>query len=80
MLARRKERVAGERRPAVRSRRERELAGAPGKRSRPWEPGLWAVDCGGEREAAAAAQAAAIEEAMGGDGGAEAEEDQTTRQ
>lgn len=79
LLAWREERVAGERWPAARSRRERELGGAPGKRTRPWEPGLWAVDCGGEREAPAAVQAAAMEEAMGGDGGAEAEEDQTAR-
>lgn len=59
----------GERRPTGRSRRERELAGAPGKRTRPWAAGLWAVECGSWREAAAAAQVVAMEEAMGGAGG-----------
>jgi hypothetical protein len=75
LAARGKERVAGERRPAGRSRRERELGAAPGKRRRPWAGVLWFVDCAGEREALAAVQAAAMEEAMGGAGGAEAEDD-----
>ena len=69
LAARREERVAGERRPAGWSRRERELGGAPGKRRRPLAGVLWFVDCAGEREAAAAVQAAAMEEAIGGAGG-----------
>jgi len=69
LAARREERVAGERRPAGLSRRERELGAAPGKRTRPWAGVLWFADCAGEREAAAAVQAAAMEEAIGGGAG-----------
>nr|CAB3479692.1 unnamed protein product [Digitaria exilis] len=66
--------LGSDRRPAGRSRRERELEDAPGKRTRPWEEGVWAFECGSWREAAAAAQAVAMEEAMGGAGGEEAED------
>jgi len=59
----------GDRRPAARSRREWERAGAAGKTRRPWADGLWAVAVDGERAVAVAA--AAMEDAMSSSAGGE---------
>ena len=64
----------GDRRPAARSRREWERAGAAGKTRRPWADGLWAVAVDGERVVAvaqAAAAVAAMEDAMSSSAGGE---------
>lgn len=67
----------GDRRPAARSRREWERAGAAGKTRRPWADGLWAVAVDGERAVAVAV--AAMEDAMSSSAGREERGNQERR-
>ena len=64
----------GDRRPAARSRREWERAGAAGKTRRPWADGLWAVAVDGESAVAVAQAVAAMEDVIRSSAGGEERE------